>query len=391
MTDRVSANETRDWIRPPRVLIVQRIIPHYRVPLFRTLCSSEKMCVTVAYGLRSHSASLESVINPTGVSVVLLQNLLLGAGTHLTYQRGLLPLLRKSDFDVVIAEFDVHILSNLTACFWTKRSNVGFIWWGHGISPHARPLSRHIRLWWSRWADAMIFYDAERAGRFVSWGVPARKVFVAWNSIDIEEIAPLVQDWSSVHRNRVLCIGRLIPEKRVDLLVKGFHKARPHLPSDTRLTIIGDGPERQKLDALVHELNLQRCVDLVGALHSQEQLAPYFNSSVVSVSPGYIGLSAIHSLAYGIPMLVADNEPHSPEIVAIQDGVNARFFAMGSAGSLADSLVQLVTDTQLLPEMSAAARRAVQERFSIAGMVEAFEAAVLSVKRGSWVNECSSA
>src|SRR5581483_7439328 len=145
-------------------------------------------------------------------------------------------------------------------------------------------------------------------------GVPKNKIFVAWNSIDIDEIDSLVQHLPMTRRNRVLFIGRLIPEKKPGLLIEAFANASSRLSSDIVLTLVGDGPERTNLERLVRQFNIDDRVEFVGSTYNQDQLAPYFNTSWISVSPGYIGLSAIHSMAFGVPMLVADKEPHSPEI-----------------------------------------------------------------------------
>ena len=47
---------------------------------------------------------------------------------------------------------------------------------------------------------------------------------------------------------------------------------------------------------------------------------------MVSVSPGYVGLSITQSFAFGVPMLISRNEDHSPEIEAAKESSNAVFF-----------------------------------------------------------------
>lgn len=372
-------DQNNKFMKKPSVLIVQTIVPHYVLPLFQKLTASIKMNVTIAYGQAPIGASLQNVSNPKGIVVSHVKNIYFNKKNTIRFQLGLLSLLWSRHFDIVIMEFDLHIISNLIGCLLAKCLGLQIIWWGHGIGPRRRRLSKWIRILLIRLSDAVIFYDSENANRFVSWGVDKKKLFIAWNSIDIDEIRPFVIAWDSNDRFRILYIGRLIPEKKVDMLIEGFGHALPYLtPLDPRfqLTIIGDGPERKALERLVSKLAITAAVEFTGALYSQQQLAQYFNTAMVSVSPGCIGLSAVHSMAYGIPLLVADNEPHGPEICAVKNNINSLLFSSGNAQDLAQKLIQMAGEPDMMMRMSAGVLRTIEEQFSMQIMTKAFEDAV---------------
>jgi glycosyltransferase involved in cell wall biosynthesis len=368
-------------MKQPAVLLTQLILPPYRLPLFQRLSVSGAFTITFAYGHALKGRALDSIIDPPGLSVVPVRNLYGGREGQVIYQHGMLALLRSGKYDVVIAEFNPRIVSNVLACIYARYLQVRFIWWGQGLSPRSTVTRTRLRRWLAQLADANIFYTSDQADRFVSMGVPRQKVFVALNSIDTEEIDRLAQLWPQGERNRIMYIGRLIPEKKVDLLIHGFARAHPHLKPETKLTIIGDGPERAKLEHLSTQFGLTDRVEFVGAIYQQERLAPWFNDAWVSVSPGYIGLSAIHSLAYGVPMIVAQGEPHSPEVTALEDGVNAVFFPSDDVEELAQRLILLAKDQEQWQHMCQAAQRTVKQRFSLLAMVQAFEEAVQYVQR----------
>ena len=84
----------------------------------------------------------------------------------------------------------------------------------------------------------------------------------------------------------------------------------------------GEGPERASLEKLASELGISDATTFTGAIYDQKSLAPWFNDAWASVSPGALGLSAVHSLAFGVPMVVARDEGHGPEISTIRDGEN---------------------------------------------------------------------
>ena len=121
----------------------------------------------------------------------------------------------------------------------------------------------------------------------------------------------------------IIYVGRLVAAKKPLFLVKAFHKL---LDLDTNLIIVGDGPERKKIDEYVETHNLGLRVQLTGHINNFNKLKELYAKSLVSVSPGYVGLSITQSFAFGVPMLISRNEDHSPEIEAVKESSNAIFF-----------------------------------------------------------------
>ena len=316
------------------------------------------------------------MVTPPNVRTRSVVNTYYGKSERVVIQSGSLSLLRSGHYETIIAEFNPRILSNVFACLYARRRGLKFIWWGHGFRPKSGPIEKWIYRYLAGLADALIFYSAAGAEEFTQKGIPTEKTFIAWNSINLEEIAHLALPTPIEDRTRILYIGRLIAEKKTALLIRGFALAAAHLDPKTKLTIIGEGPESERLQRLAHDLAVSDSVEFVGSVYEQAKLAPYFNTAWVSVSAGYIGLSAIHSLAYGLPMIVADKEPHSPEIAAIEEGVNSVFFPSDDPEALSKALMELAADPVKQKRMSVSASHTVRQRFSIDGMVQAFEKAV---------------
>ncbi len=361
---------------PIPVLIGQQILPPYRLALMQALTASSKIKMTIAYGEALPGSALDSLREPPKVNRLTVHNHFWKKTDKMVYQTGLMRQIRTGKYRVMVAEYNPRVLTNLAACLYAKSLGMQFIWWGHGIRPRTSPKLIPLYQKMASLADAMILYSGPGADQLAELGVPREKMFVAWNAIDIDDINAHAQAWEATTRTRVLYIGRLIAEKKIDLLIRAFALALPKLPPEAKLTLVGEGPERQHLEDVVKELKIESKVEFAGSMYGQADLAPYFNTSWVSVSPGYIGLSAIHSLGYGVPMLVADKEPHSPEIAAIEDGVNAQYFTANDPQALADGLVRMASQPGKLAEMSQAGRLRVQQQFSIPAMVQAFEQAV---------------
>ena len=220
-------------------------------------------------------------------------------------------------------------------------------------------------------ADAVIFYEDEGRRDFITLGLSQEKLFVAYNAIDVQKIRQLATQYTT-DRQHILFVGRLIAAKKADLLLDGFTKALDSLPPQTKLIIIGDGPERKKLLAQVEEAGILSRVEFPGEITDDELLAPYFTRSILAVSPGYVGLSAIHSLAYGVPMLVADAEPHSPEVEVLTPGQNCEFFSAGDSDALAEQLRVLVAQPDKLLAMGQVGIESVTAKYSLQHMSNVF-------------------
>ena len=77
----------------------------------------------------------------------------------------------------------------------------------------------------------------------------------------------------------------------------------------------------------------------MGALYDESEIARYLYWADLCVSPGNVGLTAIHALSYGLPVITNDNfETQMPEFEAIEQGRTGDFFCEGDVGSLADRI-----------------------------------------------------
>lgn len=197
-----------------------------------------------------------------------------------------------------------------------KRSIV----WGH-LLPRAGAGSRTavVRRAMRRLADATLLYGYDSV-------IPAREdlpgqpVWVAPNALYRQNQFDL--STASARTKQVIYVGRLVSEKKVDLLIRAFSEIQG---ADRRLLIVGDGPEALNLQRLAHELGISQWVDFLGQISEAKELAELYAGVSVAVSPGYAGLSLTQSLGFGVPVLVADEEPHAPEIELERFGGVTRF------------------------------------------------------------------
>jgi glycosyltransferase involved in cell wall biosynthesis len=213
--------------------------------------------------------------------------------------------------------------------------------------------------------------------------LPLHLVMAAPNSL-VRKVDCVVDDRSDPDaRFEVLFIGRLTVEKKPLLLLEAFARARDRLPQHVRLAYVGAGPLGDRLRERAAELNLADRVELRGHVTNPVLLRRWYQSGVCAVSPGYVGLSAIQSFAHGVPMIIADREPHAPEIEACREGVNCVFFKAGDATALADAIVAMWQQRAGWHARRAQIASWVAENYSVEAMVDGFEAAMHQVQRVS--------
>ena len=121
----------------------------------------------------------------------------------------------------------------------------------------------------------------------------------------------------------LICVGRLSQRRRLDILLSAMSLLK-RAGYECNLLVVGDGSEKSVLECMAQELNLP--VVFTGECHDEYDLCRYFMAANVTVIPGATGLTAIHSLAYGTPVITNDNfDEQGPEIEAISQESQATF------------------------------------------------------------------
>ncbi len=206
--------------------------------------------------------------------------------------------------------------------------------WGHlypriGKESPTSHLRRMLRLL----ADGTVLYGYDSVAE-AKQDLPKMPIWVAPNAIYPMRIlseAPVQKP-----RNRLIYVGRLVTEKKVDLLIRGHARSRAATDGCV-LTIVGAGRAAAQLQSLVDELGCADSVDFTGPVVEAGELRHLYAEAFRAVSPGYAGLSLTQSLGFGVPVLVADQEPHSPEIELSRFG-SVTYFASDDAGALAEAI-----------------------------------------------------
>jgi sugar transferase (PEP-CTERM/EpsH1 system associated) len=209
-------------------------------------------------------------------------------------------------------------------------------------------------------------------------GFPARRIAVIHNGVNCERFSPDPDARERVRRELQIganefvlgCVGNLLPVKDHMTLLRALDRLS-EAAENWRLVLVGEGPERPKLEAAVRKLRERGArVILHGASARVPELLTALDLYVLpSISEG-LSYSLLEAMATGLPV-VASNVGGNPEVV--QDGISGLLFPAGDAGRLADLLLQVQRAGGWREQLGHAARERVQREFSIESMVREYE------------------
>ena len=227
------------------------------------------------------------------------------------------------------------------------------------ITPWASPVMKAMIRWILSRADVVTAWGESMAEAARRLGVPAGRVFTLARGVDLARCDPgLRAERADPHQ--IVSTRKLAPEYQVDVVIRAFAELRGVRP-DARLTLVGDGTERHRLEALVAALDVGAQVTFAGAVQ-HEAVFGYLHRADVYVSASYsegTSNSLLEAMACGAFPIVADI-PANREWVA--HGVNGFLFPHRDRARLRECMLEALSRPQLLEEARLRNREIVHER-----------------------------
>jgi len=255
---------------------------------------------------------------------------------------------------------------------------------GHVLRGYFSPLTtlgfRTLERWLARVTTRLIAVSPEVRDDLVRLGVgPKEKFAVIRLGIELGERVGGDEETRRETRRQlgvgpdafvVGWVGRMTAVKRTDDVVRSFRELLDR-DVDAYLCLVGDGPDRPRLERLAHELGIvKRCL-FVGY---QDDVAPYYEAIDVLLLPSVnegTPVSVIEALAAGRPA-VATRVGGVPDVV--RDGVDGHLVEVGDASTLGERLAELARDPSRREEMGQEGRSRVIERYAVSRLVDDIDA-----------------
>ncbi len=177
----------------------------------------------------------------------------------------------------------------------------------------------------------------------------SEKAVVIPNGIDLAEINQIKP---SPVKSDIIFVGRLIKEKKADLLIKSLVNLQNTLP-DVKCTIIGEGPEKENLEKLSDQSGIRDDVNFTGFLEDYQDVIAHMKSSKVLVLPSVregFGMVVLEANACGLPAVVVDHPMNAAKDLIIP-GENG-FIAELSEDSLSNNILEALESRKKMVESS---------------------------------------
>lgn len=271
-------------------------------------------------------------------------------GRRFYAQRGLVRLALRKDIDAIIYTGDAQYLTTWLSAGLARLTGKRVLFWTHGWLRDEHGPKAWIRRTFYHLAHGLLLYGERARSIGARHGFDSNQLYAIFNSLDYEqqkqfrEKVTLEQIQATrqrlfeyPQRPVVIFVGRLIPSKRVDLLLAALSELA-QLGHLVNAIIVGDGPERERLEQICIQQGLS--AKFMGGSYDEASLSVLLMSANVTVSPGNAGLLVMHSLAYGTPVITHDDlDRQMPETEAITPGINGALFRYNDCHDLARTIL----------------------------------------------------
>ncbi|MBK9307759.1 MAG: glycosyltransferase family 4 protein [Nitrospira sp.] len=375
----------------PLVVLQQVCIPHYRQRLLEKLGTDPRFRVLVLADpaadvpfLPLSGAPNQCQFEPATQHVVRLP-----FGRSLSWQPAAVRAVIRERPDVVIAQGSPYELTAWVLAIVGRICGIPVLLWTHGLQGDESGIKWIVRAWLFRLCRGLLLYGDHAKYLLMRKGFAAGRLHVIYNSLDdgeqaavSEQIAP--EDCEAFRRSlgigaqeRVICFtGRLQPVKRLPWLLRALHLVVQQ-GRNVHLVLVGDGSERPMLESLVEELRLTKLVHFLGASYDESRLGLVLSTSDLAVVPSGAGLSVMHALGYGTPVLIHDKvEEHFPEWEAVKEGETGWFYRYDDLSDCAEKIIDALFPIPRKPTMVEACRSVINSRYNTTTHAQLFISAI---------------
>ena len=252
--------------------------------------------------------------------------------------------------DVLILIGNPNIFSTWLIAIEARLRGIALIFWTHGWIKKENLLKSKIRNIYLNIADYVLVYGESALIKGVESGFSAKKIIPVYNSLDFVAQNKIYENLKFTSRAdirkglgleldqaMILCLSRVTAACKYDWLIAAVSKMTKKNLRSVYIIMIGEGEEVEFLKKLAHDNAVD--VRFLGSIYDENLLAKYIMAANLVASPGKVGLTAMHSLAYGTPVVThGDFDRQMPEVEAIIPGVSGCYFDYGNIDSLVMAL-----------------------------------------------------
>lgn len=234
---------------------------------------------------------------------------------------------------------------------------------GNGLAPFPRAARAFSMAFWL--ADKMVCVSDDLTRQMVEIGINPHKICTVLNGINTSFFSFA----GPKSGTDTVTVARLSPEKDIATLIQAVEIIRKACPA-FRLEIAGDGVCMDELQAMVRELGLENQIRFLGQIRDVRVALERASLFILPSLREGVSLTLLEAMACGLPV-VATRVGGNPEVV--KEGETGLLVPARSPGELAQAILSLLQDPDLLQRMGLAARQRIEQHFDIRSMVSKYE------------------
>lgn len=309
----------------------------------------------------------------------------------LLYQIGIISKCLKTDYNAYILPGEMHIISNWIAALICRIRKKPVFFWGHGVYGNEKHIKKAIRQLYNKIADYHLVYGNRARNLMIESGFSPNKIYTVYNSLDYYVHKKLYESRNQVdleklkiklfpdHRELpvVIFIGRLTREKKISYLLEAIRLSK-NKGNNYYCLIIGGGSEMENLRRVSESMGISDSVCFYGPSYDEKINSNLIMLAECCVSPGNVGLTAIHSLSLGTPVITHSNfYNQGPEVEAVIENETGLFFEENDVCSLSNIIDDMILNKKKI-SMEAKCIEQVKEFWNPINQAAIFDEAVLN-------------
>ena len=328
-----------------KICCVFNLAPHYRSAIYK-LMDSELNCDFYFGDQVGTPIKLMNVDELSGYKKTVKNIFILNK--KYKWQKGVAHLIFKR-YKFFIIDGDTNFLSSWVIALFARILNKKVFIWMHGLKSmeelHWRSKLRIYPLY--HLSHIFLMYGDYSCKIMIQKGFNPQKMYPIYNSLDYDKQLPIRQGlhktviYSNHFQNELpvlVYIGRIQKVKKIDLILMAMIILKQK-EIHCNLVIIGDNADNLSFTRKISDSGLESNVWLYGPSYIEETTGELIYNADVCISPGNVGLTAMHCFTYGTPVITNNNfETQMPEFEVIEPGVNGDFFEEDNAWDLADKI-----------------------------------------------------
>ena len=361
-----------------KVCCIFNVGPHYRFPIYKKM--SETFPIDFYIGDRAGTPLKTFDYNKLNNYKRTLKRIDLFGAWY--WQKGILCLAFKPYQKYIITgePFNLSAWILLLLLILLRKESIA---WTHGWYGRESGVKKIIKKVFFRLFSKIMCYNDYSAKLMVEQGFDSKRIFVIGNSLDSEKQKVIREQLSpteiySGHFGNtnpiILYCGRIQKVKRLDIMIELLSRLKEKNIA-ANIVFVGKDVDNVNLDEMASQKGLSKQVWTYGPCYEEEKLGELFSNATICISPGNVGLTAIHALTYGCPVITHDDFPNQmPEFEAIIPGETGDFFKFGNLDDLTNvTIAWLSKPAQELKSIKEKAYAEIDRKWNVNSQIDVLQ------------------